>query len=108
LNLINTDGSTELSNIVVLERNGNGKGYSFFPNPAQDEVFYSFNSESEENIEIEILDVLGRVISTKILNATIGNNNLRADMSSLIPGSYIIRAKHQNSGMLHSAKIVKK
>jgi hypothetical protein len=108
LNLVNNDGSTELSNIVVLERNGNGKGYSFFPNPVLDEVFYTFNSEREENIQIEILDVLGRVVSTKILSASIGNNNLRTDMSNLISGSYIIRAKHMNSAMLHSAKIIKK
>ena len=108
LNLINNDGSTELSNIVALERNGNGKGYSFFPNPVLDEVFYTFNSEIEENIQIEILDVLGRVVSTKILSASIGNNNLRTDMSNLISGSYIIRAKHMNSAMLHSAKIIKK
>jgi hypothetical protein len=108
LNLINTDGSTELSNIVVLERNGNGKGYSFFPNPVQDEVFYQFNSAVEETIQLEILDVLGRVITTKLVNAAIGNNNLRSDMSNLIPGSYIIRAKHEKSGLLHSAKIVKK
>jgi hypothetical protein len=92
----------------VLERNGNGKGYSFFPNPVQDEVFYQFNSDVEETIQLEILDVLGRVINTKLVNAAIGNNNLRSDMSNLIPGSYIIRAKHEKSGLLHSAKIVKK
>jgi hypothetical protein len=108
LNLINNDGSTEFSNVIALERNDKDKGYSFFPNPVQNEVFYQFSAETDEKIKIEIVDVLGRIISTKILTATPGVNTLRTDMSSLIPGSYLIRATHVNSGMLHSAKIVKK
>jgi hypothetical protein len=108
LNLINNDGSTEFSNVIALERNDKDKGYSFFPNPVQNEVFYQFSTESEEKIKIEIVDVLGRIISTKIMTASPGINNLRTDMSSLIPGSYLIRATHVNSGILHSTKVVKK
>jgi hypothetical protein len=94
--------------VIALERNDKDYGYSFFPNPVQNEVFYQFSAETDEKIKIEIVDVLGRIISTKILTANPGVNTLRTDMSSLIPGSYLIRATHVNSGMLHSAKIVKK
>ncbi len=108
LRLFNTDGTSELSNVVVLEIKENGKDFGFYPNPVSDEIFYQFSADAAEDIQIEIIDVLGRVLRTNMLKSVVGINNLRTEMSDLVPGTYNIRATHINSGKISSAKIVKK
>ncbi len=108
LRLFNTDGTTELSDIVVLEIKDDGKNFGFYPNPVTDEIFYQFSADFSEDIQIEIIDVLGRILRTNILKSVAGTNNLRTDMKDLVPGTYNIRVTHIKSGKISSAKIVKK
>jgi hypothetical protein len=108
LRLVSKDGSAEISEVVVLEIEDKGNSYTFYPNPAQDEVFYQYTTDVAEDLQIEVLDVLGRVLSNKNVKATAGGNNLRVDMSNLVPGSYLVRVTHTATGVVHSAKIIKK
>jgi subtilisin-like proprotein convertase family protein/putative hemolysin len=108
LNLHFGDGVSEFSEVIVLENDDKGRGYSFYPNPAQDEVFYQFSTDAAEKVQIEVIDVLGRILSTKIFTTAVGANNLRTDMSTLIPGAYNIRVTHLLDGKVHSTKIIKK
>ena len=108
LRLFNTDGTTELSDIVVLNIKDSGKNFGFYPNPVSDEIFYQFSADFSEDIQIEIIDVLGRTLRTNILKSVAGTNNLRTDMKDLVPGTYNIRVTHIKSGKISSAKIVKK
>jgi hypothetical protein len=107
LRLINSDQSSELSDLVVLNIEADGKGYNFYPNPAKDELFYQFSTERAEDIQIELLNVLGAVISTKVITSNTGLNAISTDMSNLEPGNYLIRVKHVETGVSHSSKIVK-
>jgi hypothetical protein len=107
LRLVNRDQSSELSDVLVLNIESDGNGYSFYPNPAKDEVFYQFSTENAEDIQIEVLDVLGRALNTKTLKSAVGINNLRTDMSTLVPGNYLVRVTHLGTGVVHSAKIIK-
>jgi hypothetical protein len=108
LNLHFGDGVSEFSEVIVLEIDDKGRGYSFYPNPAQDEVFYQFSTDASEKVQIEVIDVLGRILSTKIFTTAVGANNLRTDMSTLVPGAYNIRVTHLLDGKVHSTKIIKK
>ncbi len=107
LRLVNRDQSSELSDVLVLNIESDGNGYSFYPNPAKDEVFYQFSTENAEDIQIEVLDVLGRLINTKLLKSAVGINNLHTDMSTLVSGNYLVRVTHLGTGVVHSAKIIK-
>lgn len=108
LRLFDRDGASNISNVVALEIGDDNKGYVFFPNPTENVVSYQFGSELAEDVEIEILDVLGRSLQTVKRSAVVGTNRLKIDLKDYPNGSYIVRATHLNSGAVHTAKIVKK
>jgi len=81
--------------------------FSFYPNPTFDELFYSFDSNIAEDIKVEITDMLGRLVISKMYQSTIGSNTVKIDLNSLIAGSYNIKSIGINSGIIHITVIVK-
>jgi hypothetical protein len=108
LNLIFSDGKTEYSNLVVLDNTEKGSVFTFFPNPAEDEVLYEFNADVVDDIKVELIDVLGRIVLTKVFKSTVGNNNFKIELNDLPAASYNVRATHVKSGSIHSSRIIKK
>jgi hypothetical protein len=62
---------------------------SIFPNPAQDEIYFSLPDENDENIEISIYNFLG----INLLKTKIDNRTSKLDISTLVRGIYILKAK---------------
>jgi hypothetical protein len=108
IRLINKDGSSEFTDIIALEVGQNNNGYSFYPNPAEDKITYQFLSNSNEEVMIEVIDVLGRTVLNKKISALSGNNIQSLNLSELLPGSYTIRATHVSKGISNSSKFTKK
>jgi hypothetical protein len=108
LRLVDNDGSADLSNIVALNIERDGQGYSFFPNPTQNVVVYQFNSQMNDKVELQVIDVLGRTLQTQQMSAQTGFNQLEISLGDYPNATYIIRAKHLNSGNVHTAPIIKK
>ncbi len=73
------------------------------PNPAQKEITVDYSTKTNENVTIEIIDVLGNLISKQI--ATTTSSRITLPISSLISGSYIIRLSQQDHTV--SARFVK-
>jgi hypothetical protein len=62
-----------------------------FPNPAQDELNINFSLRNQQSLDIELLDVVGRVIWTETMNTATGSTQLSlADLSS---GVYMLQLK---------------
>jgi len=106
LNTINIDGTNEYSNIIVLE-NFRNKQYFIYPNPIFNNVNYRFDSDIKDDIEIKIVDILGKVIIKKDFDVTIGYNRLTLDLKELQSGTYTIVITHKNFGITNSTKIIK-
>jgi hypothetical protein len=107
LKLVNMDGTTEYSEIVVVENKVEADNFSFYPNPTSNEFFYSFATDRNEDIRIEILDMLGRVVKVQNFNVSVGKNNQMINISDLTAGTYNVRVIHTNAAKSHSTKIVK-
>jgi hypothetical protein len=107
IELLNNDLTAELSNVLVLNIAADNAPYNFYPNPTKDELFYQFNSPRAEPINIEIIDILGRVCYTQTATAVVGLNNISSNISALVSGSYIIRVSHLQTAVTNSAKIIK-
>ncbi len=108
LELVNGDGSVSYSNTILLVINPDNAVYSFYPNPTQDVVFYNFESTKAQELEVEIMDVLGRVLESNTAALTIGSNNIEISLEKYPVGTYLVRVKHNNSGAIHISKVVKK
>ena len=107
LKLMNTDGTTEYSEIVVIENKVEEDNFSFYPNPTSNEFFYSFATDRNEDIKIEILDMLGRVVKVQNFYVSVGKNNQMINISDLTAGTYSVRIIHADAAKMRSTKIVK-
>jgi hypothetical protein len=107
LRLINNDNSAEFSETIVLEINEKDLNASIYPNPATDEITYSFSSQNSEDVRIVLIDALGRVLRERIVRSSVGINNLKTDVRDLVPAAYNLRITHLQSGKDFSKKIIK-
>jgi myosin-crossreactive antigen len=60
--MIDKDGEYEYSNVIFLENDLNSIDYAFYPNPTKDIVHYQYKGKIDEDLNIELLDHLGRII----------------------------------------------
>ena len=51
-----------------------GAGFSVFPNPAQDQVFFDFRSAEASRVQLELVDLMGRTLQRTTNFADIGAN----------------------------------
>jgi Secretion system C-terminal sorting domain len=59
---------------------------SLYPNPANDLMFVIFNSNENQNIQINMFDINGRKVLSTDQNALIGKNTIKVDISSIKNG----------------------
>jgi hypothetical protein len=107
IKLINTDGTEENTEIKVIE-NIFAIDFSVYPNPSSDIIHFNSTTDKVEDIKVEILDILGRVVKTEIHKSVIGKNNVPLRIAELQSGSYSLRATFLQSNKTNSAKCVKK
>ncbi len=106
LKLVNIDGSDEFSKIEVLDNKVDDGVFNVYPNPAKNILNISYNIEQEEDIKIELLDVLGRVVKSKIISASVGQNNQILEIAELTSGTYNLRITYLESSRINIAKVV--
>lgn len=83
------DGSVEISEIIFV-KNGNNIDFTIFPNPAENEV--KISSQSEFN-KIEMIDLSGKVVHEMEVPKT---HNIQIDLSELINGIYFVKVSDLN------------
>ena len=86
--------------IVALESVTN---FNTYPNPAVDELTVEVTTVNNEEVVVELVDLLGRVVSTN----KIVNNITQFNTSSLTKGMYIVNVKN-NEGTLATSKVMVK
>lgn len=104
LKLVNLDGSIEYSDVIALETKIQFKS-KLYPNPFTNTLTYSYFTNKVEEIEIEIINILGQVVFRK---EGINNNVINLDLKDLNNGSYTIKIKHLNSKIQINEIIIKK
>lgn len=69
---------------------------SVYPNPTSDEITVS-TSKSHDKIELTIVDITGRVLEIKNIEANGLNAAYKVDLKKYVPGTYILNFKGQDS-----------
>ncbi len=90
LKQIDTDGSFEYSEVVVVEIQS-GDLFTVRPTQADDEIHVEFYDFYDKDIELAVFDVLGRKRMDEVLPA--GRNAISIDIDKLDTGHYFIRMK---------------
>lgn len=107
LKLINEDGSHEYSHVIVIN-NEVIEGFAIFPNPVEEVLYYKFQSTQKEKVEMEVIDLLGRVILKSKWDTDPGLNILNIQTNDLQSGNYSIRILHKDRDLERSMKFTKK
>ncbi len=85
--------------LVTTELNLNLAWTSIGPNPVVDVTQVNFTSSNDQKTALEVVDMNGRVISHKNIDAFRGNNRYQLDMNNIPSGSYIIRLSNREGAL---------
>jgi hypothetical protein len=66
-----------------------------YPNPAKDKVNVSYSIKEGGNYTVQIVDLLGKVVSTQTVHAVQGNNRLTMDITTLAAGTYSLNLSNE-------------
>ncbi|MBK7504967.1 MAG: T9SS type A sorting domain-containing protein [Bacteroidetes bacterium] len=79
--------------IVTGIFNNETQNLSIFPNPTNDKVYISTDATMNGDMEIQVLDILGKTINTQIIKNITPNQTIPIDLITISTGVYIIHAK---------------
>jgi hypothetical protein len=82
-------------------------GLSYFPNPAGDRLYVSFLNETGKVAEINLIDMSGRQVLPAVQSNLMGTNQVDLDVSGLVPGTYLLRIKTQNTVAYARVQVVR-
>ncbi|MBK7639124.1 MAG: T9SS type A sorting domain-containing protein [Bacteroidetes bacterium] len=94
--LINKENCYQMSavfEIVTGIFNNETQNLSIFPNPTNDKVYISTDATMNGDMEIQVLDILGKTINTQIIKNITPNQTIPIDLITISTGVYIIHAK---------------
>jgi PKD repeat protein len=91
-----TDTTIFLVNVTVgINEVATSSNLTIFPNPANETVNVSFEQNTNDLIQIELIDATGRVIAQES-SLEIGTNNVSFDVTTLSSGFYTVRLTNAN------------
>jgi hypothetical protein len=91
-----TDTTVFIVDVTVgLNELASSSNLTIFPNPANETVNVSFEQNTNDLIQIELIDATGRVIAQN-QSIEIGTNNVSFDVTNLSSGFYTVRLTNAN------------
>lgn len=63
---------------------------TIYPNPSTNAVIIKLNSQELETLMVEVRDMMGKIIMTKSLKVSIGENETELNVTGLAQGTYIL------------------
>jgi hypothetical protein len=91
------DGSFEVFTPISVNCEAEKSSLSVSPNPTAGDFLVTIQTtESIESLQIEMMDLSGRIIQIKELSIVSGSNFVQFETEGLQPGTYIIHIKGKN------------
>lgn len=89
---------------LSVPETSNGLDFTFSPNPVKDQLQLSFSSLISSSVELQVYDLNGRSVLTKVVAPINGTATIK--MSSLTPGFYICEVSSRE-GLVERFKFIK-
>jgi len=100
------NGQKSYSEIIDVIWGADGSVVTIYPNPATDILNVDVASVSEAQVQINILDMSGRVIQSKQTVSQKGLNNVRINLNNMASGIYVVQIV-ENNNVTHISKFRK-
>lgn len=104
---LSLDNQIQYSDIILVKRFKRSVGQAtVFPMPVDDKLTIQFESPSQESAVMNVMDVEGRIVSTKSIELEDNINTIDLDVSNLTSGIYFISVQNQSNSIRE--KFIKK
>ncbi|GAB4252377.1 MAG: hypothetical protein Kow0079_07100 [Vicingaceae bacterium] len=90
------DGTTTYKGIAHVYINAVSE-FDFYPNPANNNINFTFNVNNDNAVTIELYDLTGRIVKNKSYTTVKGLNNKSLNVSDLPSGIYMLKAVVNNN-----------
>jgi hypothetical protein len=98
LRMVDMDGRTDYSPIVVVKNSKNGFGITdVFPSPVQDQLTIQYNSIEEGEVLIRVTDIAGRIVMEQKTEAQKSDNQTIIPVAALNSGIYSVILQNGSS-----------
>jgi glycosidase len=97
LKMVDTDGSSAYSKILSVKIDPNELLIQLMPNPVHVSVNVFVNNPRNQSLELNILNVGGQIMHRQNYNVLKGLSDLKADVSHLVPGVYLLSVSDGNN-----------
>ena len=77
--------------VGINEQNISENGISIYPNPAKGSVNIMLAAYSNENVNVIVMDLVGKIISSNSYNCQVGENKMNVDLKNATAGMYFIK-----------------
>jgi fibronectin-binding autotransporter adhesin len=85
------DGTTTLSNVILLNAVVNSEGFKIYPNPTKDIINIFSMAEWNNEISLKVSDLFGREVLNKKYPYKKKAENLHLDLYNLSSGTYLLK-----------------
>jgi len=102
LKMIDMDGKFSYSKVVAFSGQGTKNVFisNVSPNPFTNKIDLTINLEKSAPLQLQIIDLTGRVIITKTVNGTAGSNNIQWNgLNKLAEGIYYININRADASL---------
>ena len=93
LRQLTEEGMEQLSSVVRVMLPADGFQFDVYPNPGRDQLKLSLVSPTEEIIQVSIIDMMGRTVSTQRTAVGVGENQIEMNTSALSSGGYFVQVE---------------
>lgn len=98
LTMVDFDGKTVYSHVVVERFSSTDGGATVFPNPAHTQTEVYLTAFANERGTLEVYDLSGRLIHTNTLQLTQGDNYFNINCNDWMPNHYFVRISGEQFG----------
>ena len=78
-----------------------------YPNPFNDSITYTYYSETFEDLDIMVFNVMGQLVYFEHKNCQTCSNIVSIDLNKLVSGTYKLVIKHKTTGYQLNQSIIK-
>jgi hypothetical protein len=107
LKMTDENGNYSYSNVIQLQCSASGLNVDVYPNPIHHELKVRISLASADNIQIQVVDMQGRIVHMQSKYVSAGTNEISIDTQRWPAQMYTVKVTASNSDVLITKNVVK-
>ena len=91
LKQVDIDGHFSYSDVIAVNCNKSNTDVAVYPNPANFSITYTFFEETDGNVTMELLDMVGKIVLQETHDVKRGYNTIESSVNNLSTGVYYLK-----------------